>query len=108
MRAIERGARVQRGDIVVFRRPGQERKKYLKRIVALAGDAVEIKDDTLRVNGVAQREPYAKYTHWTPPAGPIRVPPGSVFVLGDNRANSLDSRHFGCVPTDNIIGVVKR
>jgi signal peptidase I len=108
VRLLEPGATVRRGDIIVFRQPGEEHKKYMKRVVALAGDSVEIKGDTLLVNGVTQREPYAKYTRRIPCVGPIHVPPDAVFVLGDNRANSLDSRHYGCVPHSNIVGVVKR
>ncbi len=99
---------LKRGDIIVFSQPEQEHKKYMKRIVGLAGDTVEVTGDSLLINGTLQPEPHAKYTHRVARSGPTVVPQSTIFVLGDNRANSLDSRHFGCVPLENIIGIVKR
>ena len=93
-----------RGDLVAFTDP-KTRDVLLKRVVALGGDTVGIEDGALVVDGRHVREPYA------PPDkidsvyfGPVRVPRGAVFVLGDNRANSVDSRQFGSVPAPRLIG----
>jgi signal peptidase I len=94
-----------RGDLVAFHAP-RTGEIMLKRVVAVGGDRVGIEDGVLVVNGRRQREAYVA----DPDAidsvyfGPVRVPHGSVFVLGDNRANSDDSREFGAVPADRIIG----
>ena len=101
--------RLQRGDLVTFRSPDGG-DLLLKRAVALGGDELAIEDDgVLIVNGVAVVEPYvdpedvdALYF------GPIRVPSGHVFVLGDNRDESIDSLAFGAVPAAAIEGVVVR
>jgi signal peptidase I len=93
-----------RGDLVAFHAP-RTGEILLKRVVAVGGDTVGLEDGVLVVDGRKVREPYAD-----PDAidsvyfGPVRVRPGTVFVMGDNRANSDDSRDFGAVPTDRIIG----
>ena len=93
-----------RGDLVVFHEPGTG-DLLLKRVVAVGGDTVGIEDGILVVDGKRAREAYTD-----PKAidsvyfGPVKVRPGTVFVLGDNRANSVDSRNFGAVPTSSIIG----
>jgi signal peptidase I len=93
-----------RGDLVAFHAP-RTGEVLLKRVVAVAGDTVGLEDGVLVVDGKQVREPYAN-----PKAidsvyfGPVRVPAGQVFVMGDNRANSEDSRDFGSVPTTRIIG----
>jgi signal peptidase I len=108
-----------RGDVVVFKFPEDPRRDFIKRCVALPGDTVEIRDKQLYLNGVPQEEPYAVYKDpqtWSdspsvPPSrrlrdqfGPIVVPPDSVFCLGDNRDNSLDSRFWGPVPMSYLKG----
>lgn len=101
----------QRGDVVVFTppSPGQD-KPYIKRIIGLPGDSIEVRDDGVYVNGTRINEPYLEGDTTTcrtaSPAfcGPLTVPGESVFVLGDNRNNSEDSRFFGPVPESNIIG----
>jgi signal peptidase I len=99
------GGAAQRGDLVAFHAP-RSGQIMLKRVVALGGDRVGLEDGVLVVNGSKQREAYVA----DPDAidsvyfGPVAVPHGSVFVLGDNRANSDDSRDFGAVPADRIIG----
>ncbi len=108
VRHIPPGAKLRRGDVIVFRQPEQEQRKYMKRVVGLAGDVVEVEADRLVVNGDVQAEPYARYTRPLTPFGPFMVPAGTLFVLGDNRAHSLDSRHFGSVPRQNVIGIVTR
>jgi signal peptidase I len=93
-----------RGDLVAFHAP-RTGEILLKRVVAVGGDTVGLEDGVLVVDGRKVREPYAD-----PDAidsvyfGPVKVRPGTIFVMGDNRANSDDSRDFGAVPTDRIIG----
>jgi signal peptidase I len=97
---------VERGELAVMHEPGSD-ELVLKRIVAVGGDTVGIADGVLVVNGRRPVEPYADPSsidaeYW----GPERVPAGSVFVLGDNRANSVDSRDFGAVPVTSLVGRV--
>ena len=99
-----RDALPRRGDLVVFHAP-RTGDVTLKRAVGLPGDTVAIEDGVLVVNGGRRVEPYAD-----PDAidsvyfGPVRVPAGAVFVLGDNRADSLDSRSWGVLPHEAILG----
>jgi signal peptidase I len=96
-----------RGDLVVFHAP-RTGDVTLKRAIGLPGDSVAIEDGRLVVNGRRQREPYTD-----PDAidsvffGPVRVRPGTVFLLGDNRLDSRDSRDFGAVAAGDLIGRVR-
>lgn len=92
-----------RGDIVVFRYPGGPERDFIKRIIAMPGDTVQIDRGRVYVNGVLQHEDYieALPSYSLPPQ---KVPPGSYFVLGDNRPNSSDSHIWGYVPEENLIG----
>ncbi len=104
----------ERRDIVVFKYPEDPKKDFIKRVVGVAGDTVEIKNKQLYVNGVLQKdEPYA--IHQDPrviPAqftvrdnfGPVTVPAHSLFVMGDNRDNSHDSRFWGFVDLKAVRG----
>jgi signal peptidase I len=93
-----------RGDLVAFHAPRTD-EVLLKRVVAVAGDTVGLEDGVLVVNGRRIREPFVDYPSIDSVYfGPVRVRAGTVFVMGDNRANSEDSRDFGAVPTDRIIG----
>ena len=100
----------QRGDIVVFNAPvTNPDKPYIKRIIGLPGDTVEARNNQVYVNDQPLEEPYLEgELTWCgreeQPCPPVTVPEGSVFVLGDNRDNSQDSRSFGPVDIDNIIG----
>jgi signal peptidase I len=102
----------QRGDVVVFGYPprGEVRKDYIKRVIGLPGETVEISDGHVYINGELLDEPYleGRLTHCssTRPCdrGPIVVPPDTVFVMGDNRENSSDSREWDALPLDRIIG----
>ena len=99
------------GDIIVFKSPVEENRNLIKRVIAISGDRVEMRGDTLYLNGEPQIESYAIYernnglgraTHYR--FGPVIVPEGHIFVMGDNRNNSGDSRFFGPVQIDNIQG----
>ncbi len=114
-----------RGDVVVFERGGEESERgllgaalhwlteglgvsrssatdYIKRVIGLPGETVEVRDGRVRVNSILLREPYADLGG--PDYGARPVPAGRLFVLGDNRANSADSRVIGFVPLDDVVG----
>jgi signal peptidase I len=93
----------QRGDIIVFDSPQDSRTDLIKRIIALPGDTVEIRDGKVIVNGTPVAEPYTL----EPPnylVLPEEIPAGHYFVLGDNRNNSSDSHRGWTVPRQNIVG----
>jgi signal peptidase I len=109
---------IRRGDIVVFKYPEDPERDFIKRVIGLPGETIELRDRRIHINGRAIEEPYA---HYLPrPAGsgggettsddvrerygPVVVPAGSVFVMGDNRDNSQDSRYWGFLPKENIKG----
>ena len=92
-----------RGDVVVILRDmGQER--LIKRVVGLPGEVLEVRQGQLYVNGRLINEPYLSQNAGQPDFAPVTVPPNHVFVLGDNRNNSNDSRYFGAVALDQISG----
>ena len=92
-----------RGDIVVFRFPAQPDKDFIKRIIGVPGDTIEIRNGRVILNGTPQDEPYiSREPSYDTPR--TVVPPGNYFVLGDNRPNSSDSHVWGFVPADNLIG----
>jgi signal peptidase I len=92
-----------RGDVIVFRYPpNPEAIPYIKRVIGLPGDQIHIADGKVYVNGQAVVEPYLVVT--TNRGGDWTVPAGQIFVMGDNRNNSSDSRSWGFVPLENIIG----
>jgi signal peptidase I len=92
------------GDIIVFESPLDSDEDLVKRIVALAGDTVAVSDGKLYVNGVAQEEPYLLEQDFEGALPETVVPPGHVFVMGDNRNGSGDSRLFGPIEQGSIIG----
>ncbi|HOJ92119.1 MAG TPA: signal peptidase I [Dictyoglomaceae bacterium] len=92
-----------RGEIIVFRYPQDPKTEYVKRLIGLPGDTVEIKSGVVYVNGEALDEPYVKNKSFDD-YGPIKVPEDNYFVLGDNRPVSVDSRYWGFVPQKNLIG----
>jgi signal peptidase I len=102
-----RDALPRRGDLVVFHAP-RTGDVTLKRAVGLPGDTVAIEDGVLVVNGRRRAEPYADADAIDSVYfGPARVPAGAVFVLGDNRADSIDSRAFGAVSRSRLMGRVQ-
>ncbi len=93
----------QRGEIVVIRFPGERKDPLIKRVVALAGETVEIRSGVVYVDGVKLDEPYLDYNAGGSMASLV-VPADHVFVLGDNRGRSNDSRYFGAVSMRSILG----
>ena len=93
------------GDIVVFHPPASAHATddYIKRVIGLPGDKIEIRNRTTYVNGQPLYEPYLLEKP-NNNFGPIDVPENSVFVMGDNRNNSADSREWGFLPMENITG----
>jgi len=103
-RFVYRFTEPKRGDVVVFRSPIQAGEDLIKRVVAVEGDKVAVRDGRLWVNGQKQEEPYVQ-GHVT--GGSFQetvIPPGSFFAMGDNRGNSGDSRMFGSINEDEILG----
>lgn len=118
----------ERGDVVVFRDPGEPeleeaipeavirsvleavgirtrgRDDLIKRIVGLPGDTITISENRVHVNDVAISEPYLDANVAMPDAGPFEVGDDEVFVMGDNRESSFDSRRFGSIQQDDLVG----
>ena len=93
----------QRGDVIVFKfPPDPDAIPYIKRVVGLPGDEIHIADGKVYINGLLVLEPWLKVT--TDRGGDWSVPARQLFVMGDNRNNSSDSRSWGFVPYENIIG----
>jgi len=96
-----------RGEIVMHRYPRDERRMFVKRIIAQGGDTIRIEQGRVYVNGQAIEEPYV-----TPEArsrdtlASLTIPPAQYFVMGDRRNNSSDSRHWGLVPEKLVVGHV--
>jgi signal peptidase I len=98
---------VNRGDLVVFERPdGTEGdiKDLIKRVIGLPGETVEIRDGTVVIDGRVLDEPYLAEEEILAEFAPVEVPEDHVFVMGDNRDDSRDSRIFGPIPADSIVG----
>jgi signal peptidase I len=91
-------------DIVVFGYPRDPQRDFIKRIIGLPGDTIEMRDGRVYINGEFLEESYVAFPDHHSTTGPIEVPLEHVFVLGDNRRNSEDSRYFGPVPLENIRG----
>lgn len=92
-----------RGDVVAFRHERSAPEVYLKRVIGLPGDRVAIVDGTVYLNGKPLNEPYVRFRDRRS-AAPVAVPADNLYVLGDNRANSDDSRSWGFVPSGDVIG----
>jgi len=93
------------GDVIVFRFPKNETQSFVKRIVGMPGDTVDVQRGTVFVNGEPLDEPYVVHdSKETRP--PVKIGRDEYYVMGDNRTQSNDSRNWGTVPADNIIGRV--
>ena len=107
---------IRRGDIVVFKYPDEPERDFIKRVIGLPGETLELRNKKVYVNGQPLDEPYV---HFLEPAstaqevtsfdvreryGPVPVPDGQYFVMGDNRDNSQDSRYWGFLPRHYIKG----
>jgi signal peptidase I len=109
---------IRRGDIVVFKYPEDPERDFIKRVIGLPGDTVELKQHLVHINGTPLDEPYAHYLPRSASGlldeftqgdvrdqyGPVVVPAGSFFVMGDNRDNSQDSRYWGFLPRSLVKG----
>ena len=106
---------IARGDIIVFKFPEEPERDFIKRVIGLPGDTLELRNQTVVINGQALTEPYAHYLF--PPAaegqmegdlrrkyGPVTVPDGHYFMMGDNRDDSQDSRFWGFLPETYVKG----
>jgi signal peptidase I len=104
-RFIYRFADIRRGDVVVFGYPKDDSKSFIKRVMGVPGDEVEIREGVVFVNGSRLNEPYLSPEYWDNRSFPkVVVPCGRYFVLGDHRNSSNDSRHWGFVARDSIYG----
>lgn len=108
---VVRWGHVGRGDIVVFISPQKERIDLIKRIVAVSGDTVEIRDKVLYINGEKVEDTHAKFLDRRRQSvvprdnfGPVTVPEGKLFCLGDNRDHSHDSRYWGFADEQDVKG----
>jgi signal peptidase I len=93
----------ERGDVVIFKAPDRQQEDFIKRIIAIPGDTVEVKNGAVYLNGIELDEPYIE----SPPSytmAKLEVPVNNYFVLGDNRNHSNDSHHGWLLPRENIIG----
>ena len=110
---------IDRGDVIVFKYPEEPDRDFIKRVIGLPGETVEVRDKKVYIDDTALDEPYAHYLLpvSTPSEyhevtsfdvreryGPVKVPPNQYFVMGDNRDNSQDSRYWGFLPRDYIKG----
>jgi len=93
-----------RGDVIVFKYPRDPKVDYVKRLIGLPGDSVEIKNGVVFVNGEQLAEPYVTFHDVS--NYKATVPEGAFLALGDNRPNSLDGRFWGFVPAENVYGPV--
>jgi len=93
----------ERGDVIVFHYPLDTTRDFIKRIIGLPGDTITVDQTNVWVNGVKLKEPYIS-TPANPTGRTWKIPPNVYFVMGDNRPVSDDSRDWGCVPKDYIVG----
>lgn len=101
------GFKVKHNDIIVFLSPENKSENYVKRCIAIESDYIKLTNNKVILNNKVLNENYVKFIDLVnyEPQG-LKIPPETVFVMGDNRLNSYDSRNFGPVPKKNIIGKV--
>src|ERR1044071_7355465 len=110
---------IKRGQVIVFKYPVEPDRDFIKRVIGLPGETVEVKEKKVYINGKQLEEPYVHFLqepvntaefHEVPSCdvreryGPVTVPPNQLFVMGDNRDNSQDSRYWGFLPRDLVKG----
>ena len=95
----------ERGNVIVFRPPFDTQRDFVKRVIALPGETIAIREGVTYINGELLEEPYLKVRSLKAQE-PFTVPRSTYFVMGDNRSHSNDSRDWGPVPVENIIGKV--
>jgi signal peptidase I len=105
---------IQRGDVIVFKHPRTPERDLIKRTIGLPGETIELRDRRVYVNGKPLDEPYAHFLYKNAADldatdvrrnfGPVTVPPGQFFMMGDNRDNSEDSRFWGFLPREYVKG----
>ena len=107
---------IHRGDVIVFKFPEEPDRDFIKRVIGLPGETLELRNQTIFINGTPLVEPYAHYLY--PPAdgedqapldlrrkyGPVTVPAAHYFMMGDNRDDSQDSRYWGFMPASHVKG----
>lgn len=93
-----------RGDIMVFHYPLDTKKDYIKRIIGLENETIEVKDSQIYINGKILKEPYLPEGLEYGDFSPYKVPAGNYFMMGDNRPDSQDSRYWGSLDKNLIIG----
>jgi signal peptidase I len=106
---------VRRGDVVVFKYPDEPERDFIKRVIGLPGETVELRNKRVYINGEPLNEPYVYFLDPVGEGevasfdvrerfGPVKVPQGQFFVMGDNRDNSQDSRYWGFLPASYVKG----
>ena len=109
---------IRRGDVVVFKYPEEPERDFIKRVIGLPGETLEVREKKVYIDGVPLEEPYAHFLEGASGSpfhevtsfdvreryGPVTVPPDQYFVMGDNRDNSQDSRYWGFLPREYIKG----
>ncbi|MGP7817805.1 signal peptidase I [Niallia sp. 01092] len=113
---VSKTSKINHFDMIVFHAPDAD-ENYIKRVIGLPGDRISVKDEVLYINGKAYKEPYLKENKESAPfnkitgdftleekTGKDKVPKGYLFVMGDNRLHSHDSREFGFIRADSVIG----
>ena len=104
----------QRGDVIVFKYPEDRSKDFIKRLIGVPGDEIQVRDKQVYVNGTLYKNPHEVHKdkkilqREVAPRdnfGPVRVPENAYFMMGDNRDNSYDSRFWGFVPKADIVGL---
>ena len=124
-RAVLPMKEIRRRDVIVFKYPEDPERDFIKRVIGLPGETVELRNKRVFINDQRLDEPYVYYLEDPPPIpqememsseahgmsgdprvryGPVTVPPGHYFVMGDNRDNSQDSRYWGFLPRENVKG----
>jgi signal peptidase I len=115
-RAILPHREIRRGEVIVFKYPKEPQRDFIKRVIGLPGDQIELRRKKIYVNGQVQDEPYAHFLYPLSPEsdrrsddlkeeyGPVTVPAGQFFMMGDNRDNSEDSRFWGFLPATYVKG----